>query len=104
MTGESSVVDPAEALNVLEAAAEELRAPARAEGPAGFARAAASELQHVLYREAQSAGDALGEELASVAEKLKEEAFVTLKNVSAGSDLYGSRIENRCEPHVCLLV
>ena len=104
VTGGSSGVDPAEALHVLAAAAEELRAPARADGPAGLARAAASELQHVLYREAQSAGDALEEELASVAEKLKEEAFATLKNVSAGSDLYGSRMKNRCEPPVCLLV
>ena len=93
MTGGSSGVDPAEALHVLAAAAEELRAPARADGPAGLARAAASELQNVLYREAQCAGDALAEaaaqELASVAAKLKEEAFATLKTVSAGSDLYG---------------
>ena len=110
MTGGSSGVDPAEALHVLAAAAEELRAPARADGPAGLARAAASELQNVLYREAQSAGDALAEaaaqELASVAAKLKGdlEAFATLKHMSAGSDLDGSRMENRCEPHVCLRV
>ena len=96
--GGSPGVDAADALHVLAAAAEELRAPARADGPAGLARAAASELQNVLYREAQSAGDALAEaaarELASVAAKLKEEAFSTLKTVSAGSDLYGPRMNH----------
>ena len=106
MTGGSSGVDPAEALHVLAAAAEELRAPARADGPAGLARAAASELQNVLYREAQSAGDALAEaaaqELASVAAKLKEEAFATLKTVSAGSDLYGPRVNHTCANFISL--
>ena len=105
VTGGSSGVDPAEALHVLAAAAEELRAPARADGPAGLARAAASELQNVLYREAQSAGDALAEaaaqELASVAAKLKEEAFATLKTVSAGSDLYGPRVNHTCANFMC---
>ena len=105
MTGASSGVDPAEALHVLAAAAEELGAPARADGLAGLARVAASELQNVLYREAQSAGDALAEvaaqELASVAAKLKEEAFSTLKTVSAGSDVYGPRVNHTCANFMC---
>ena len=90
MTGGSSGVDPAEALHVLAAAAEELRAPARADGPAGLARAAAAELQQVLYRKAHSVADDLKEDAAkkfeNIAAELKTEVVTTLRSVSAGGD------------------
>ena len=89
-------MDSANPLHELAAAAEELRAPARADGPAGLARAAAAELQQVLYRKAHSVCDALEEatakKLESIAAELKKEVFTTLKSVSAGSDSCGSRV------------
>ena len=88
VTGGSPGVDSANPLHELAAAAEELRAPARADGPAGLARAAAAELQQVLYRKAHSVADALKEDAAkkfeNIAAELKTEVVTTLKSVSAG--------------------